>query len=1006
MKKNLLTLALIIFYTISSYAQYVTIPDSNFVSWLKTTADSTCIVGQQLDTLCSRSTPIEIQTDQTSYNNQTVTLDLSNHNLQKLSGFEFLTFNALFYNSNIFAYSSIPTYFSTINLSHNSLTQFPDQIMKFMDAINSGNFTVQTIDLSYNQIDTYAHQSSRDVYSLNLSHNGMHHFNIVSSTAYDLTNINLDYNNLSSLPSFYYHNANFLTQNCLLKMSVRHNLLHNIPSGYFTSIDAGANLITTVNFSSPCYYPIDLTCDSNLITSINLSGRYNNLNISHNSITNLNLASAITINSLICHHNNIQSISNIPSFLQYLDCHNNSFLTCLPTLPLVSLLYLNIDSTSITCLPNRYIVCTYTGSAGLNTMPICNYGNSPCIPYHMIEGYFYSDTNSNCVRDSNESICRSARVLLQKNGQYSQSVYTDTNGYYGFTLSDTGSYTITFPDTLMVVSCMSNGGQPININASSNPVTDVDFGVQCKNGFDLAASMLYGQFRVGWTHRFLITAGDISHLYNLSCIHNIGGTVKLIIDGPAGYAYPLSGSLIPYTNSRDTVIWNISDFANINNTNDFNIAIAVDSNAHSGDQVCIKLLVSPISGDIDTSNNMLSQCFIVVNSFDPNKKSVYPISIIDSTSQWLTYTIDFQNTGTDTAHNVYIFDTLDVNHFDITSFHYIGSSHRCIAQILDSGIARFGFPNINLPDSLINQNGSQGWIQYKIKLKAGFPAGTQIKNTASIYFDLNTAIVTNTTINSIICSNTYNTLSQSICIGDSFTIGTNIYRRDGTYHDTLTSAGGCDSIITLTLSVHSATSSSFSHSICTGSSYLFGGHSLTSGSTYHDTLTNAGGCDSIITLTLTINPLPTVPAITRSGLTLSTTATGLHYQWQRNGVNIVGDTTASITTTQNGSYTLIVTNGNGCSSNSSAINVTNVGINDIGSADSHVILYPNPASSSFTLAVDAEMIGTSYNLSDMTGRIIYSPMIEKENTIVSLDGLSSGIYILQINGMSYKVVKE
>jgi hypothetical protein len=69
-------------------------------------------------------------------------------------------------------------------------------------------------------------------------------------------------------------------------------------------------------------------------------------------------------------------------------------------------------------------------------------------------------------------------------------------------------------------------------------------------------------------------------------------------------------------------------------------------------------------------------------------------------------------------------------------------------------------------------------------------------------------------------------------------------------------------------------------------------------------------------------------------------------------------------------------------------------------------VWPNPATSSFTLAVDAEMIGTSYTFSDMTGRVIYSHVVEKDKTTLRLDGLTAGLYFLHINGMSYKLVKE
>ena len=60
------------------------------------------------------------------------------------------------------------------------------------------------------------------------------------------------------------------------------------------------------------------------------------------------------------------------------------------------------------------------------------------------------------------------------------------------------------------------------------------------------------------------------------------------------------------------------------------------------------------------------------------------------------------------------------------------------------------FPNIQLPDSTGNSVGSQGFVQYRIKPKANLPAGTKISNTAYIYFDFNSPIITNTTINNFV----------------------------------------------------------------------------------------------------------------------------------------------------------------------------------------------------------------------------------------------------------------
>ena len=105
----------------------------------------------------------------------------------------------------------------------------------------------------------------------------------------------------------------------------------------------------------------------------------------------------------------------------------------------------------------------------------------------------------------------------------------------------------------------------------------------------------------------------------------------------------------------------------------------------------------------------------------------------------------------------------------------------------------------------------------------------------------------------------------------------------------------------------------------------------TAAGVYYVTIVN-GTCSATSTSrTVVVNPLPTV-AITATGPTAfcaggsvildGGTTTGLTYQWRLNAVNITGATSATYTATQSGSYTLVVTNSNGCSATSNAIAVT------------------------------------------------------------------------------------
>ena len=109
-------------------------------------------------------------------------------------------------------------------------------------------------------------------------------------------------------------------------------------------------------------------------------------------------------------------------------------------------------------------------------------------------------------------------------------------------------------------------------------------------------------------------------------------------------------------------------------------------------------------------------------------------------------------------------------------------------------------------------------------------------------------------------------------------------------------------------------------------------YTATTAGSYTLVVTNSNGCSATSTATsVTVNAIPTA-TITAGGATSfcqggsvvlnANTGAGLTYQWKNNGTNINGATSASYTATTAGSYTVVVTNSNGCSATSSATSVT------------------------------------------------------------------------------------
>lgn len=163
--------------------------------------------------------------------------------------------------------------------------------------------------------------------------------------------------------------------------------------------------------------------------------------------------------------------------------------------------------------------------------------------------------------------------------------------------------------------------------------------------------------------------------------------------------------------------------------------------------------IDPIAGDVNPANNDFVVIDTVKASCDPN--SITAPLCIDKDSTWITYVLHFENTGNDTAHNIYVMDTLSYN-LDMNSIRLLmASAAMNVAHVTDGGynVLRFDFMNINLPDS--SHHGlCDGAVIYKARVLNGTTPGTVIDNRAGIYFDVNSVVMTNTALTTIDCSRT------------------------------------------------------------------------------------------------------------------------------------------------------------------------------------------------------------------------------------------------------------
>lgn len=362
-----------------------------------------------------------------------------------------------------------------------------------------------------------------------------------------------------------------------------------------------------------------------------------------------------------------------------------------------------------------------------------------------VSGLVYRDENGNCTYDQGTDLPLKNQTLVCKQGSTTFYHTTDSTGFYSFQIPVGANYEIHLAD----VDANGNmkyfnfGLQACMIKYQKNTIeTGLDFGLKCSPiTKDFEARCYGGPFRPGFT------AYIYPHVINRSCVKS-SGTVQLTLDSDETY---VSANPAPSTVNGQTLTWNLN---NIGGESEFTaeVKVTVSQSAQIGDSVCHLVKALPTSGDADVNNNTLNACMVIRGAYDPNIKLSFSaktgeeVVYIPRTDNRLTYELHFQNTGTDTAFNIFLLDTISAN-MNLESFHIESSSHPVRFSISDNRIIRFEFKNILLPDDKTNEPKSHGRVTYSITPNANLAPGTHIYNLAAIYFDYNDPILTNKTDN-------------------------------------------------------------------------------------------------------------------------------------------------------------------------------------------------------------------------------------------------------------------
>ncbi|MFT5818917.1 MAG: hypothetical protein ACI8ZM_000138 [Crocinitomix sp.] len=220
------------------------------------------------------------------------------------------------------------------------------------------------------------------------------------------------------------------------------------------------------------------------------------------------------------------------------------------------------------------------------------------------------------------------------------------------------------------------------------------------------------------------------------------------------------------------------------------------------------------------------------------------------------------------------------------------------------------------------------------------------------------------------------------------------WTESGEYVDTLTNEAGCDSIITIELIILETTFSEISETACESYVSPSALYTWTESGEYVDTLTNEAGCDSIITIDLTIPVIDVTVTQAENELTANNaTAT---YQWLDCDADFAildGETDQLFAAGFNGNYAVEITQ-DGCVDTSACYEVTGLSINK-NAFEAGIVLYPNPTSSDFTVELGQATSG-SIIVRNVMGQIVATTQFVNAQLIaVSIEG-QTGSYFVEI----------
>ena len=290
-----------------------------------------------------------------------------------------------------------------------------------------------------------------------------------------------------------------------------------------------------------------------------------------------------------------------------------------------------------------------------------------------------------------------------------------------------------------------------------------------------------------------------------------------------------------------------------------------------------------------------------------------------------------------------------------------------------------------------------------------WPVDGQFYNISGTYIDssINSAGCIHTEILYLTIDNsTSNSTTAAACDSYTWSVDGQNYMSTGIYTDTSISLSGCIHVETLDLTIYSSFNFSQNFSLCEGDSVFVGSNTYYNSGIYTNIFQTVNGCDSAVITDLIVYPIDLDAEILSNNNELEINllnGSASAYLWS------TGEVSSSIVPTSFGVYWCLVSDLNGCFSDTAFYNYTITSLSDL---ESYFRIFPNPIIDVVNIAF-LNVASTILSVQNILGESVYSTVITKKGRIkkqLDFSNYSNGVYFIELTNeygvLNKKVIKN